>query len=87
MDLASMTSEQLVEQNQALGREADAIREQRRAINAELARRDRQREIDALEAVLADLKAGRQPGVAPGAVIEIDVAGQQGAAGTQPSEG
>ena len=34
MDLASLTSDELVAQNQELGRQADAIREQRRAIVA-----------------------------------------------------
>ena len=71
MDLASLTSDELVAQNQELGRQADAIREQRRAIVAELASRERAREIAALEAQIADLKAGRRPGVAPGAVVEV----------------
>ena len=72
MDLSTQSDDQLVAMNQELGRQADALREQRRAIVAELgARHDRTR-IAALEAMIAEIKAGRQPAMAPGAVIDVD---------------
>lgn len=67
-----MSDDELVAANQDLGRTADQIREQRRAIVGELAARHRRAEIAALEAAIEDLKAGRRPGMAPGVVIEVD---------------
>lgn len=72
MDLSTLSDDELVAMNQKLGRQADALRDQRRAIVGELAERHDRARIAALEAMIADIKAGRQPGMAPGAVIDVD---------------
>ena len=48
MDFTGISDDDLVARNQALGRDADAIRAQRIAINAELARRAAARQADQL---------------------------------------
>lgn len=69
-DLTQMDAAALVALNQDLGREIDALRDRRRAIGAELARREEAAALaEAQEAVARRL--GRRPGavVAPGAVM------------------